>query len=299
MAPPLAFIFMDAATDLPAVARCFPGDTAFATVGADDGRSWQVQKRAVGNAWVEVTPGGGSSPTASPLPTPDNTLNLGGPSNAWAVAYIDGGIVCKDANLSFDVAFAGASQVSFGNSSVGAGRTCTISTDGTVQWQNGGTGISAFTFDGVPTGSRVITWQDASGTVPFLGTPQTWTAAQSFEDATIPSGLSVRFVSGGSQGALGSAALTSLRTWLLPDVSGNIIVDAGAQTMSSKTLARGVVQSSSVAAILALTSPGIGEMAFAADGRKPGEGPGSGSGVPAFWDGAGWFSSCDGTTLAA
>jgi hypothetical protein len=40
--------------------------------------------------------------------------------------------------------------------------------------------------------------------------------------------------------------------------------------------------------------------AYASDGRKPGEGGGSGTGVPVFFDISGvWFSFCDGAAVAA
>lgn len=48
-----------------------------------------------------------------------------------------------------------------------------------------------------------------------------------------------------------------------------------------------------------LVSPTAGCQAFATNGRKPGEGSGAGTGVPAFYDGSGWRSGCDGTALAA
>ena len=47
------------------------------------------------------------------------------------------------------------------------------------------------------------------------------------------------------------------------------------------------------------TAPGTGAQAFAANGRKPGEAAGKGTGVTAFYDGSQWVSGCDGTPAAA
>ena len=41
-----------------------------------------------------------------------------------------------------------------------------------------------------------------------------------------------------------------------------------------------------------------GKVVFCSNGRKPGQGPGAGTGMLAFSDGAGWFSTA-GTALAA
>jgi hypothetical protein len=42
-----------------------------------------------------------------------------------------------------------------------------------------------------------------------------------------------------------------------------------------------------------------GGMAFATNGRKPGEGAGAGTGVQVFYDGSHWISVCSGTTITA
>jgi hypothetical protein len=42
-----------------------------------------------------------------------------------------------------------------------------------------------------------------------------------------------------------------------------------------------------------------GDWAYAVDGRKPGEGAGSGTGVPCFWSGAAWISACSGAAVTA
>jgi len=55
-------------------------------------------------------------------------------------------------------------------------------------------------------------------------------------------------------------------------------------------------------ATLAAGSPGAfkpGTTAFATDGRKSGEGAGSGTGCPVWWDGTNWLTFYDNTTVAA
>jgi hypothetical protein len=42
-----------------------------------------------------------------------------------------------------------------------------------------------------------------------------------------------------------------------------------------------------------------GDWAYAVDGRKPGEGAGSGTGVPCFWSDAAWISACSGAAVTA
>lgn len=44
---------------------------------------------------------------------------------------------------------------------------------------------------------------------------------------------------------------------------------------------------------------GAGDMAFATNGRKDGEGAGVGTGVPVFWDGSGWKTVTTGAAVAA
>ena len=46
-------------------------------------------------------------------------------------------------------------------------------------------------------------------------------------------------------------------------------------------------------------SAALGDMAYAMDGRKNGEGAGSGSGTPVFWDGTAWIAFDSGTAVAA
>ncbi|MDR3489525.1 MAG: hypothetical protein P4M05_32125 [Bradyrhizobium sp.] len=47
------------------------------------------------------------------------------------------------------------------------------------------------------------------------------------------------------------------------------------------------------------SSPGTGAKAFATNGRKPAEGPGSGSGVEVFYDGSRWISGCTGSQVVS
>ena len=44
-----------------------------------------------------------------------------------------------------------------------------------------------------------------------------------------------------------------------------------------------------------------GQFAYASNGRKPGEGAGSGTGVPVFWNAgsASWFSYCSGAAVTS
>jgi hypothetical protein len=46
-------------------------------------------------------------------------------------------------------------------------------------------------------------------------------------------------------------------------------------------------------------SPGAGAKAFTANGRKPNEGAGAGTGVEVFYDGGRWISVCSGSQVAA
>jgi len=54
-----------------------------------------------------------------------------------------------------------------------------------------------------------------------------------------------------------------------------------------------------VAELGALTGSAAGDSAYANDGRKAGEGGGSGTGVLAFYDGSNWIACDTGATLAA
>lgn len=46
-------------------------------------------------------------------------------------------------------------------------------------------------------------------------------------------------------------------------------------------------------------SAGLGDWAYALDGRKNGEGSGSGSGTPCWWDGTAWIAPDTGAAVAA
>jgi hypothetical protein len=58
---------------------------------------------------------------------------------------------------------------------------------------------------------------------------------------------------------------------------------------------------STVTTVAALPTTGnsVGDFAYAADGRKPGESAGAGTGVPVWWDGAHWYAVCSGAVVAA
>lgn len=71
-----------------------------------------------------------------------------------------------------------------------------------------------------------------------------------------------------------------------------------------KTLAAGLTVNATPAVYTVASLPATGangQWAFASNGRKPGEGAGSGTGVPVFFNGATgtWFSYCSGTAVAA
>ncbi len=50
-------------------------------------------------------------------------------------------------------------------------------------------------------------------------------------------------------------------------------------------------------ASLPTTGNAAGDLAYAIDGRKPGEGVGAGTGVPCFWSGSGWFAVTSGAVV--
>ncbi len=65
-----------------------------------------------------------------------------------------------------------------------------------------------------------------------------------------------------------------------------------------QALAAGPADASyTVAGLPANAAPG--QRAFASDGRKPGEGPGFGTGMLCFFDGSNWISVSSGTAVAA
>ncbi|MDB5483463.1 MAG: hypothetical protein JWO83_4516 [Caulobacteraceae bacterium] len=54
-----------------------------------------------------------------------------------------------------------------------------------------------------------------------------------------------------------------------------------------------------VVAALPTSGNGEGDWAYAVDGRKPGEGAGSGTGVPCFWSNGHWIAATSGATVTA
>ena len=61
-----------------------------------------------------------------------------------------------------------------------------------------------------------------------------------------------------------------------------------------------VLYTPTVYTVAALPTTGAtGQFAFASNGRKPGEGAGSGTGVPVFWNPgtSTWFSYCSGSVV--
>lgn len=81
---------------------------------------------------------------------------------------------------------------------------------------------------------------------------------------------------------------------------GSTLDVAGLATLSGGVASGGVVGtwSRTVAQLAALT-PAAGSVAYASDGRKNGEGPGLGTGVLVFRDGANWIACDSGTPVAA
>lgn len=234
---PLCVFLVDAAADRPAASSCAAGDRAFGLSGGDDGTAWEVQRYSGGLRWVDVTPG-----ARVWSPEDDDATTLGDASHAFRSVYL-GTAVEATGNLTINIPDSvGRTQLSVVNQASGVSAFCDLYADGTLIFSNGGGALNAYSFAGVPTAPRVITWPDASGTVVFAAT---------------------------------------------------------AQTLTAKTWSRCIASPATVAAIGALSSPSEGEVAYASDGRKPGEAIASGTGVLAFYDGSAWISACDGAALAA
>ena len=107
---------------------------------------------------------------------------------------------------------------------------------GALSASYGGTGSAYFTVSG-PSATRTYTFPDTNGTVPLIGSTQTWTANQTFADATstddtlgfaITSGGAARFA-----GTLTNADLTAAHSWILPNVDGTIITTGNLSSITS------------------------------------------------------------------
>lgn len=115
-------------------------------------------------------------------------------------------------------------------------------------------------------------------------------------------GVATAFPSGGRPGDIlvGEAgAATTDRTATFPDADGVVVLANNSQTLSAKTFSRCRADPLTVSQISAIVGMIAPELAYASDGRKPGEGGGSGTGVYAYYDGTAWRSMCDGAALAA
>ncbi len=101
-------------------------------------------------------------------------------------------------------------------------------------------------------------------------------------------------------GELGGA-FTADRVFDFPDASGTVPLLEEAQTWTQRQTfnAGAVVVNGMVADVTAIAGPVAGMLAFATNGRKPGQGVGAGTGVLAVYDGAAWVSCFDGAALAA
>jgi len=309
---PWTVLVVDGAADLPAVARCGLGDLAFGASGGDDGKSWQVQRDSGGIAWVEITPGG-----ASFAPPDDNLTDSGDATHRWRDVWV-GRRIAASGSINARLSVAGDATLSVTNPT---GTAAHVFADGSLRWAN--SNVSAFygALSGGPfSAARTFAFPDASGDV-LVSASGTVTTAGSNLTVDVTGGLLRQFTvtnstpgqgcdlvvrrgalkfSGGASFLLSFASLaTADRTVTWPDASGAAVVDVAPQTLTSKTLSRSKLASLTVAAIGALSSPTAGEVAFASNGRKPGEGGGAGTGVPAYHDGTAWRSVCDGSALAA
>ncbi len=308
---PLCVFLVDALADLPTVARCGVGDRAFGLSGSDDGKAWEVQKYSGGLRWRDVTPG-----AASYAPPDDNATDSGEATHRWRDVWV-GRRIAGSGSIAARLAAAGTTTFSFTNPT---GTACNVLADGTLQWSN--SNVSAFygQLAGGPfSANRTFTFPDASGDV-MVNVAGVYSYGAGNLTLDVAGGLTrqlivtnstsgqacdlrvngtVRFLGGASFITALSSSATADRAATFPDASGTVVYEAHPATLTSKTLSRARLASLTVAAINALGSPTAGEQAYASDGRKPGEGGGAGTGVPAYYDGTAWRSVCDGTALAA
>lgn len=308
---PLCVFLVDGAADRPAAASCAIGDRAFGLAGGDDGKAWEVQQNSGGRRWVDVTPG-----AASFSPPDDNATDSGDATHRWQDVWV-GRRLANSGSINVRLGVAGSASLSVTNPT---GTDANVYADGTLRWAN--SNLSAFygQFGGGPfTAVRTFTFPDASGDV-MVNVGGTYSYGAGNVTIDVAGGLTrqfiitnstpgqacdlrvngtVRFLGGASFITALSSSATADRAATFPDASGVVVYEAHPATLSAKTLSRSRKASLTVAAINALGSPAAGEEAYASDGRKPGEGGGSGTGVPAFYDGSGWRSACDGTALAA
>jgi hypothetical protein len=88
---------------------------------------------------------------------------------------------------------------------------------------------------------------------------------------------------------------------------GDAVVNAFARTLEQtfrQVLSRGSINVTTVnlspVSVANLPARAIeGDLSYASDGRKNGQGPGAGTGVLVFFDGSNWIASDSGQTVAA
>ena len=97
----------------------------------------------------------------------------------------------------------------------------------------------------------------------------------------------------------GSGLSVSLKASGAPDAAELLTLSSAGRLTTAETIRpfRGTV--AQITGGVFIVAPGPACIAFATNGRKPGESAGNGTGVPCFHDGSGWFSFCDGAALAA
>jgi hypothetical protein len=78
--------------------------------------------------------------------------------------------------------------------------------------------------------------------------------------------------------------------------TASVVTVGGTQTLTAKTLTTPTLTSYVVAS---LPAGSTGQLAFASNGRKNGEGAAAGTGVLVFFDGTNWCACDTGATVAA
>ncbi len=174
------------------------------------------------------------------------------------------------------------------------------------------TGASAYAWRGLllrdATASQVIT---ASDTATGITRPVVL-SHESSGSLGAGYGVGLAFYEGGTgaaslRGAVdvvresggGSGLSVSLKASGAPDAAELLTLSSAGRLTTAETIRpfRGTV--AQITGGVFIVAPGPACIAFATNGRKPGESAGNGTGVPCFYDGSGWFSFCDGAALAA
>jgi hypothetical protein len=79
-----------------------------------------------------------------------------------------------------------------------------------------------------------------------------------------------------------------------------VIASGGLQVGGTLTGNVGIALYAAVTSVALLPAgAGLGDFAYAVDGRKAGEGAGAGTGLPVFWDGGAWVAIDSGAVAAA